>query len=124
VRRRWPGAVVAALLISCEEAETETEEEPPPVDVAGACDEVPVVTWETFGEGFLRTHCQGCHASAASDRRGAPEAFVFDTPEDAARFRSAILRSVTAEPPRMPPAGGPSDEDRERLRIWIECFSE
>ena len=47
-------------------------------DTADPCAEAPVVTWETFGEGFLRENCQGCHASSVVDRAGAPVDVTFD----------------------------------------------
>ena len=40
--------------------------------VADACADAPVVTYETFGAGFLLENCQSCHASTAPDRKGAP----------------------------------------------------
>jgi uncharacterized membrane protein len=84
--------------------------------------EVPSLTWETFGEGFVTTHCQGCHASTTLDRKGAPDTLVFDSAEDVAARVDLIIDAATADPPRMPPAGGPTADDRERLAIWLTCF--
>jgi uncharacterized membrane protein len=90
-----------------------------------ACDpEVPSITWETFGEGFVTTHCQGCHASSSSDRQGAPEDVVFDSEADALWWRDAILDATASDPARMPPAGGIDRDDRERLTIWLTCFAD
>ena len=44
----------------------------------GACADVPVVTWSTFGQGFVDFYCQGCHASTTQNRHDAPESVVFD----------------------------------------------
>ena len=126
IRRAFASALVATSLVACGQTD--------PVDDVGAggmdvmptaCDEtVPVVTYETFGEGFLSTYCQGCHASAAADRQGAPDALVFDTEDDVYDFQDQILDAVTSDEPRMPPSGGPLEDDRERLTIWLSCFAE
>jgi uncharacterized membrane protein len=90
---------------------------------ASACGpDTPAETWASFGEAFVTTHCQGCHASGALDRAGAPEEVVFDTAEQTHAWRERILARSGPESPTMPPQGGPSAEDRERLRIWLTCF--
>lgn len=91
---------------------------------ADACVDSPDVTWETFGAGFLRENCQSCHASTQTDRERAPEAIVFDTVDDAWAHRDAILRTAGAEPPTMPPLGGTTALDRQKLRDWLECGAE
>ena len=87
-----------------------------------ACTDAPVVSYATFGAGFLDTQCQGCHASTAIDRHGAPDDVIFDTAADAERFGPRILARAGGTAPDMPPAGGASDDDRERLRLWVTCF--
>ena len=82
----------------------------------------PLVTWETFGEGFVTTHCKRCHASTAIDRQGAPADVILDTKDDAIDWRGAILNNTASPEPRMPPNGGPVDEDRQLLAIWLTCF--
>lgn len=86
-----------------------------------ACADVPTLDWDNFGHGFLVASCQGCHASTATERQGAPEAVVFDTVDDAWRQKEAILRSAAGDAPSMPPRGGVSDDDRTRLKWWLEC---
>lgn len=88
------------------------------------CVDVPLVTWATFGEGFLREACQGCHASTASDRHGAPEDVVFDDVEDAWAWADRIVARAASEPPSMPPMAGTSAEDRVRLVWWLTCAEE
>ena len=87
------------------------------------CDELPVITYDTFGAGFLATYCNGCHSGAVGDRRGAPPSVVFDPREQAASFAARIL--ARREPPPnitpMPPAGGVVAEDDEKLQIWLQC---
>ena len=88
--------------------------------------ETPTVTWETFGQGFMDTYCQGCHAAETPNRQGAPEIFSFDTESDAVAHATAILDSTAPldGEARMPPNGGPSEDDRARLEIWLTCFAE
>ncbi|MCA9621269.1 MAG: hypothetical protein KC731_19740 [Myxococcales bacterium] len=93
----------------------------PTEDVPDECDEAPSVTWQTFGRGFLTTHCQGCHASTAPDRRGAPPGLAFDDEASVAQHRDAILASVTGDTPTMPPNGGPTQDDRDRVALWLLC---
>ncbi|MCA9709179.1 MAG: hypothetical protein KDK70_25265 [Myxococcales bacterium] len=88
------------------------------------CDEQPVITYDTFGRGFLATYCDGCHGSAVEDRQGAPDDVVFDTPEGAQDWADRILaRSAPADgsPPTMPPAGGVTPDDADRLLVWLIC---
>jgi hypothetical protein len=88
------------------------------------CEEDPVVTYDTFGRGFLATYCNGCHAGAVVDRKGAPPMVVFDDRETVSIFAERIL--VRVLPPEgltpMPPAGGVTEADLERLQIWLNCY--
>ena len=86
-----------------------------------ACDDVPVVTWDSFGRAFVTESCQGCHASTTDDREGAPEDVVFDTEGDVWRFADRVLARATGDAPTLPPLGGPSEDDRQKLRWWLEC---
>lgn len=89
-----------------------------------SCADAPMITWETFGEGFVTTHCQGCHASGSADRGDAPDTIVFDQEADVLRMKKAILESAGSDEPTMPPTGGTTDEERVRLRIWLSCFAD
>jgi hypothetical protein len=91
------------------------------LDTADPCAEAPVVTWETFGEGFLRENCQGCHASSVVDRAGAPVDVTFDDEPQALAWRERILARAAVTAPTMPPQGGTTDDDRWRLRTWLTC---
>jgi uncharacterized membrane protein len=88
---------------------------------AGACADVPVVTYANFGEGFVLHHCQGCHASSTPDRYGAPADVTFDTVDEVWAWRDRILERSASEPPTMPPAASTTADDRTRLRWWLEC---
>ena len=69
----------------------------------------------------MRENCQGCHASTATERYGAPDTVTFDTVEEAWIWASSILDVATGDSPTMPPAGGVEDDDRTRLRWWLAC---
>lgn len=88
------------------------------------CDDVPVITYDTFGAGFLSTYCNGCHGSQVLDRKGAPEDVVFDTREQVTPLAERIL--ARRMPPMgvmpMPPAGGVTMDDDVRLHIWLTCY--
>ncbi|MBK6923164.1 MAG: hypothetical protein IPH07_37595 [Deltaproteobacteria bacterium] len=88
------------------------------------CDAVPVITYDTFGKGFLASYCNGCHGGHVVDRQDAPASAVFDTHEQVLQWTSQILARRT--PPEgvmpMPPNGGVTPDDDERLRIWLTCW--
>ena len=89
---------------------------------SGACADVPVVTWESFGQALIGEHCQPCHASTAPNRFGAPAEVTFDTHEDVRTFSAAILRAATGDDPTMPPAISIGETDRELLEVWLTCY--
>ncbi len=88
------------------------------------CDDTPVITYDTFGAGFLATYCNGCHGGQVVDRKGAPAAAVFDTREQVMPYADKILYRLA--PPMdvtpMPPAGGVTPDDEARIAIWLMCF--
>jgi hypothetical protein len=89
------------------------------------CDEQPVLTYDTFGRGFLSTYCDGCHGSAVVERQGAPASVVFDTHEQALALGDRILARAAptdGSEPTMPPVGGVTEADRERLLVWLGCW--
>ena len=91
-------------------------------DTAGTpCDTAPPVDWDSFGHGFVLTHCQGCHASTAPDRHGAPDGVAFDTEQQAYEQRARIDARVfdTAD---MPPGGGVTEDELILARIWLDCW--
>jgi hypothetical protein len=87
----------------------------------GPCTDAPTVTYDSFGRGFLKESCETCHSSTASDRHGAPDEVVLDNVEEAWAWKDRIIARAAVEPPTMPPQGGTSPEDREKLRIWLGC---
>jgi mono/diheme cytochrome c family protein len=85
------------------------------------CDDAPTLTWANHGEAFFVASCQGCHASTARNRYGAPADVVFDTEADVARRRDAIERAVFDRAPEMPPGGGLTEEELASLRVFLAC---
>ena len=100
------------------DSEEESEDTAYPV-----CDTGLEVTWLNWGEGFLLTHCSGCHSSEAPERHGAPEGVNFDTEKEALDGAAAIVR-VVLEEQTMPPAGGIQDDEMALLEAWLSCFVE
>ena len=93
---------------------------------ADACHDAPVLTWENFGQGFVLEHCQSCHAAAAPYRSQTdnppPDTVTFDTHEQTIALRTLILAASTGETPSMPPQGGVSPMDIDKLDIWLNCW--
>lgn len=87
----------------------------------GPCDDAPIVTYDNFGRGFFQENCNTCHAAGTPDRHGAPEEMSFDDADQIWALKEPILASSAVEPPTMPPQGGTTEDDREKLQIWLEC---
>jgi uncharacterized membrane protein len=123
VTARLLAMLVLASSCSAADAGNDPPAKPDP-EPETKCDiKTPIVTWDTFGSGFVNTFCQGCHASTSPDRHGAPADVIFDTEQDTLKRWARVLeRSASAEP-TMPPAGGPGEDDRERLALWLSCFA-
>ena len=89
-----------------------------------SCEDAPLVTWSTFGQGFMTTYCQGCHAREAPHRYGAPEGVSFDTRDETLSYRQHLLRLIVGDEATMPPGGGVNPLDLSRLVIWLTCAEE
>ena len=100
-----------------------------------ACPPDNTLTWRSFGAGFLLTWCTGCHSShlGAGARQDAPEDVNFDThanfkPRERQVYERAVLEAhaFVQDPDKgspMPPAGLPTEAERQRLAQWIACGS-
>ena len=88
------------------------------------CADAPVVTYETFGAGFLTENCNSCHAVSSTNRNGAPDDVSFDDVDTAWTWKTRILARTLSDPPGMPPQGGTTDDDRTLLEIWLTCAEE
>lgn len=83
------------------------------------CGDGPVLTWANFGDGFMTERCQTCHAEASPDRRGAPDAVVFDREADVRSQVGAVRAAVDGG--TMPPGGGLTEAERALLERWLVC---
>lgn len=119
MRSRAELVVAAATLVI---AAACTEPSSPEGDEAPDCDS-QALTYQTTGAPFVNTWCRGCHASAlpADMRQGSPAQTNFDSLEQVRAASARILARATGEAPTMPPAGGPSAAERERLARWLRC---
>lgn len=118
--RSWRELAIAALLA----AGCSDEGSPPGGGVVdpGAC-ETSYLDYGTFGEPFLLDWCNGCHSAALplNMRQMAPPDINFDSLDGVRRLSDRITARGTGAMPTMPPAGGPSAEERALLAEWIAC---
>lgn len=106
-------AALAALAPGCLYDKLEDAECPP-----GGTD----LTFENFGGEFLDRHCNYCHGAAVEDRKSAPPAYVFETPEQVEKWADRIYVRAAGRNDSMPP--GPDDpprEERDKLAEWLAC---
>jgi uncharacterized membrane protein len=115
-------AAVAAATLAAGCGEDGTGDDPPAGPPGDAC-ETSYLDHASFGEPFLLDWCTGCHSSALPPnmRQQAPADVNFDTLEDARRWAPRIGARATGAMPTMPPAGGPSAEERALLAEWLAC---
>ena len=110
------------LLLALSACGNDRQTDPPDVQC-----ETTFVDYATFGRPFLLDWCTGCHSSTLPPmmRQGSPPDVNFDDHAAAMQWRDRIrVRAVhgdDGELPTMPPAGGPSEEERQLLAEWIEC---
>jgi uncharacterized membrane protein len=80
------------------------------------------LTYATFGDAFVTNWCRGCHSVdlAPGMRQRAPVDMNFDTLADVHAWSHDILVSAGLTT-SMPPAGGPSDAERQMLVAWLDC---
>jgi uncharacterized membrane protein len=75
------------------------------------------VTWETFGDGFVRSYCQTCHATTSPDRHGAPADVTFDNEDQTLAWEDSVVETVRGG--LMPPGGGITETDMEMFECWL-----
>jgi len=115
----------AVVVAACDASEDEATNSDSSSGGELDCETSSVITYDTFGRGFLAAYCNGCHGGAVANRQGAPGSIVFDTAQGASMFADRIAVRVLDdddELPPMPPAGGVTPDDRERVRVWLTCF--
>lgn len=81
------------------------------------CPTTSALTYETFGQTFMTTHCLSCHASKESP--------PFNTVDQIRARASDIDRAAAAGPNAtntyMPEGGSVSDDERKKLGEWLAC---
>ena len=96
--------------------------DPDPQPDPDAC-ETSYLDYGNFGSVFVTNWCRGCHSSSvpAGMRQKAPIDVNFDNEADANEWKTRIRIRAAGDKPTMPPAGGPSVEERALLAEWIDC---
>ncbi len=123
-RLAWLGLVLGAKLVfaGCSSESEGPVGEPPPDPGSERCQE-STLTYQNFAAPFVITWCRGCHGEAQplAMRQNAPVGVNFDTAEQVRGSSVRILARANGPEASMPPAGGPSDEERALLAEWIAC---
>ncbi|MEO8703683.1 MAG: hypothetical protein ABI867_26775 [Kofleriaceae bacterium] len=111
-------AMVLSLVAACG-SDRVADEPPQPPDVC----ETSFLDYTGFGEPFILDWCAGCHTSTlpAEMRQDSPIDVNFDDRTATVPWVERIRIRATGASPTMPPAGGPSDEERALLAEWIDC---
>jgi cytochrome c5 len=116
--------VLLMVAVACDRPASHDENDEGGDTESLSCADAPIVTYESFGRGFLATYCNGCHAAGVTNRQGAPQDVTFDDAEQASAWADRILTRalVDDEGPPMPPAGGIVPDDAERAEVWLRCW--
>ena len=79
--------------------------------------------YDNFGAPFVINWCRGCHSSAVpvAMRQKAPADANFDNLDQVRMWSERIAVRAAGTVPNMPPAGGPSEEERLLLAEWLAC---
>ena len=87
------------------------------------CPEGSILTWGNFGYGFVYDWCTGCHHSDLEEgmRQGAPPNINLDTQRAVRELAPLVWAAAADGHTRMPPAGGPTEEERRLLGEWLAC---
>ena len=87
------------------------------------CPSDSFLTWENFGDPFMRDWCTGCHSDRLEEgeRAGAPLMVNLNRYEDVVLQRDRIWLRAADENQTMPPAGGPGEDERALLGEWLAC---
>ena len=112
-------ALAICALVAC----GEDASEPNPGDETGDPCATSTADYQTVGQPFMMTWCTPCHHAEFSgeDRPLGSESVDLDRYEDVLEHLDRIEARALSETPTMPPGGGPSDSDLERLGEWISC---
>ena len=108
-------ALVLALVACGSEGDDDDDTGP------SACEE-SILSYDNFGDPFMRNWCTGCHSSDLAEgmRQDAPTNVNFDSREGILLWRDRIeLRAL--DQGTMPPTAGPGDGEKALLREWLSC---
>jgi mono/diheme cytochrome c family protein len=91
-----------------------------PGDSTGStCPTDSSLTYENFGQAFMRDHCLACHAASA------PRSPKLDSVDLVRASKTDIDKSAAAGPngvnTYMPESGSVSEADRRLLGEWLAC---
>ena len=113
-------AIFAVALAACG---TTVPDPPPPGQGSGVDCTQSVLSYQNFGALFIANWCRGCHSSGlpADMRQAAPPNSNFDTLAEVQQWSDGILSLAGGDPATMPPAGGPSADERALLVEWMTC---
>lgn len=78
--------------------------------------------YDNFGAPFIVNWCRACHSADTPPgmRQQAPDDVNFDNLSEIRRW-SLQIRLTSGQGGSMPPAGGPSDDERRMLVEWLGC---
>jgi hypothetical protein len=118
-------SILVLFAVGCTESSDSAPYSTHPVDDTGPLECNDVVTWDSWAHGFFLSNCTSCHSTALrteDERQKAPLDINFDTYAGvtADRVPEAIVLYATGPDAIMPPNVDLGD-DRETLRLWIEC---
>ena len=112
-------ALLLSLLLACQ---GETESVPLDTGIEDPCT-ASIASYENVGAPFMLTWCSSCHSSylAEEERQHAPVSVNLETYDDILLHAGRIYARSAGENATMPPAGGPSQEERDLLAEWLDC---
>lgn len=94
-----------------------------PIEVDPNICDTTYLDYDNFGAPFVINWCRGCHSSEVpvAMRQKAPADANFDTLDQVRMWGDRIATRAAGTMPNMPPAGGPSEEERKLLAEWLTC---
>jgi uncharacterized membrane protein len=95
----------------------------PGSDITAKQCETSYLDYANFAAAFSADWCRGCHGAAVPEgmRQKAPLDVNFDSLDALRHWNERIRVRATGDAPTMPPAGGPSTEERALLAEWLAC---
>jgi hypothetical protein len=131
--RSWRDSPIIAMTFTAVLGACGTEWSPPTGGGVGADEhllhvdeaacETTYLDYDNFGAPFVLDWCRGCHSSGIPEgmRQEAPADVNFDSLSDVRTWGPRIAARAASTSSSMPPAGGPSLEERRLLAEWLTC---